>query len=75
MIYCFINKISTKSDTWSSRDDFANFNHFMDFSVFFDTVQILKDEISKLASVILTIKTRLMLYICYGQYEKLCTFL
>ena len=37
MVYCFI-KISTKSDTWSSRDDFANFNHFMDFSVFFNTV-------------------------------------
>ena len=37
MVYCFI-KISTKSDTWSSRDDFANFNHFIDFLFFSDTV-------------------------------------
>ena len=37
MVY-YIVKIFSKSGTWSSRDDFANFNHFYGFFCFFDTV-------------------------------------
>ena len=35
MVYVLFIKISTKFDTWPSRNDCANFSHFHRFSVFF----------------------------------------